>query len=80
MSQEAFNWPLSETEFVGYLITQDEQSKGGRGDEPKEKRVFGRLAVGILLFRLIFVAPVQATSSNASGGGSYFVAGHTRVS
>jgi len=40
---------------------------------PRKKRVFGALAAGILLFSLIFVAPVQATSSNASGGGTYFV-------
>jgi hypothetical protein len=38
-----------------------------------KKRVFGALAVGILLFSLIFVAPAQATSSHASGGGTYFV-------
>ena len=46
---------------------------------PGNKRVFGGRAVGIRLFSLIFVAPVQVTSSNASGGGSYFVAAHTRV-
>ena len=40
---------------------------------PKKMRVFGGLAAGILLFSLIFVAPVQATSSHASGGGTYFV-------
>jgi hypothetical protein len=39
----------------------------------RKKRVFGALAVGILLYSLTFVAPVQATSSHASGGGTYFV-------
>ena len=41
--------------------------------KPRKKRVFGGLAVGILLFSLIFVAPAQAASSHASGGGTYFV-------
>ena len=39
----------------------------------RKKRVFGALTVGILLFSLIFVAPVQAAGSNASGGGTYFI-------
>ena len=39
----------------------------------RKKRVFEALTVGILLFSLTFVAPVQATSSHASGGGTYFV-------
>ena len=39
----------------------------------KKIRVFSGLAAGILLFSLTFVAPVQATSSHASGGGTYFV-------
>jgi hypothetical protein len=34
----------------GYLMSQHEQSKGGRRDEPKEKRAFAVLAVGILLY------------------------------
>ena len=40
---------------------------------PRKRRVFGGLAVGILLLSLIVVAPVQATSSHAGGGGTYFV-------
>jgi hypothetical protein len=40
---------------------------------PRKKRVFGGLAAGILLFSMVFVAPVQAASSNASGGGTYFI-------
>ena len=40
---------------------------------PKKMRVFAGLAVGILLFSLTFVAPVQAATSNASGGGTYFI-------
>jgi len=39
----------------------------------RKERVFVGLAVGILLFSLAFVAPVQAASSNASGGGTYFI-------
>jgi hypothetical protein len=39
----------------------------------RKKRVFEALAVGILLFSLTFVAPVQATNSHANGGGTYFV-------
>jgi hypothetical protein len=40
---------------------------------PKKMRVFGGLAAGILLFSLLFVAPVQAAGSHASGGGTYFI-------
>jgi len=47
-------------------MSQHEQLKGGRGDDTRKKRVFGALAAGILLFSLIFVAPVQATSSNSN--------------
>jgi hypothetical protein len=35
---------------MGYLVSQHEQSKGGRRDEPKEKRAFAGMAVGILLY------------------------------
>ena len=39
----------------------------------RKKRIFGALAVGLLLFSLIFVAPAQAADSHAGGGGTYFV-------
>ena len=39
----------------------------------RKKRVFGGLTVGILLFSLILVAPAQAASSYASGGGTCFI-------
>ena len=39
----------------------------------RKQRILGVLAVGMLLFSLIFVAPAQAAGSHASGGGTYFV-------
>lgn len=39
----------------------------------RKERVLVGLAAGVLLFSLIFVAPVQAAGSNASGGGTYFL-------
>ena len=38
-----------------------------------KKRAFAGLVAGLLLLSLTFVAQVQATGSQASGGGTYFV-------
>jgi len=56
---------------MGYLMSQQEQTKGGRGNEPKDKTRFRSAGSRYLIVQSDICC--ASASSHASGGGTYFI-------